>query len=343
MRRGLSLFVVVTAGCFSPSVTPDSESDAGSSGTSSESATDGTSSDATSPPNPTGDTESTESATTTGSEPETDSAAESETGSETDSGCENDPCPAGALCTEEGGGFACDCSQGGEGPDCDVLPVCGNGVVERGEDCDDQEETLTCSGSCVSCDEPQPVALTDQELGACNEGAQSDCREGWGYFGNTAIQGFQVSTDGTLESIQLRLSTDDPSSLMHVALVDGGTSPSFPSGASQQDLVNAVLATTSASGLTTAAWVEFDFSAEDIELDVTHHYFIWQRMLPPLPTDPQDRSRWNLWASPEVPDPYPGGRSYYCPSGQPCDAQLQHWDFAFRVELTPAPPLCEAS
>ncbi|MBV1859578.1 MAG: hypothetical protein KUG77_14285 [Nannocystaceae bacterium] len=256
--------------------------------------------------------------------------------------CAPSPCPAGAECTLDGpDGFVCDCTQGGSGRSCDLLPECGNGLVEHGEECD-EDVSPTCSASCIACVPPVPQALINQELAACFEGSQSDCRAGWAYNGNSSIQAFQVTTEGHLETIELNISNDDPSAEMTVHLVDGGADSNFPSGASNAELVNATLGLAVANGLQDTSWVAFDFSDEAIDLDPTHHYFIWQRQVAPLPSNLADRFRWNLWTSPEVPDPYPAGRSFFCPANQGCSSQPLHWDFAFRVEMTPAPPLCGA-
>lgn len=349
IRRCPFALLLLAGGCFSPPDKADLDSATESTSTG---ADDGSSSGSSDP-------ESTSSAGSSGNEttpdpsasttddptgdPSTTDATDTEdTGdTETPEACADSPCPMGAACiADEQDGFTCDCTQGGSGADCDIVPECGNGVVEQGEDCD-EDVSPTCSASCVSCDPPAPQALIEQELAACSPGAQSDCREGWAFMGNSSIQAFQVGSPGQLEAVQLYISNDDPSVEMTVHLVDGGTNPNFPSGASNQDLTNASLGVSAANGSQNAAWVEFDFSSQDLELDPTHYYYIWQRQVAPLPADSSDRFRWNLWASPEVPDPYATGRSFFCPANDGCSSQPQHWDFAFRVELTPAPPLCE--
>lgn len=339
MRCCLLFAVVLVNGCFSPGANTSSERNTDDSGSTGESTGDGRTmtvgGSTTETPTTTGTQDS--SSTTT-----TASVAESSSG-EASNPCEPDPCPIDARCVPDVRlGFVCDCTQGGTGAGCDVLPQCGNGVLENGEQCDEQEATPQCSESCESCDPPEPSSLIDQELAACVDGPQSDCRAGWAYFGNSSVQGVQVSSPGMLETISLHILNDAPDqALMHVYFLDGGSNPNFPSGASQQDLVNASLGSATAVGSTVPSWVDFDFEDEGIELDPTHHYFIWQRQLPPLPADPQDRFRWNLWASPEFPDPYAGGRSFFCPGGDTCSSQVQHWDFAFRLEMLPEVPLCE--
>ena len=295
-----------------------------------------TSNDATGPTSPSSTSE-------TGPDPDpgtgTTTTASDETGSP--EACESMPCPEGADCISNGDeGYLCDCTQAGSGDGCDLLPECGNRVIEQGEGCD-EDVSPTCSAECTSCELPTPQALIDQELAPCFEGAQTDCRAGWAMTnGQSSVQGFRVSTAGRLENIELYISNDDPSVAMTVQVLDGGNNPNFPTGASNQELANSSIATAAANGSQTAAWVEFDFSGDEVELDPSHYYFIWQRMVEPYPADSSDRFRWNLWASPEVADPYTDGRSFFCPPIDGCASQLQHWDYAFRVELTPAPPLC---
>lgn len=222
-------------------------------------------------------------------------------------------------------------------------PVCGNGVTEPGEACDLGEATPECSLECTACEPPTPTSVLDQQTPVCEGGAYSDCRDGWSMAnGQSGLQGVRVSQGGTLESVALYVANEAIATTVHtVQLVDGGNSPLFPVGATAETLEAAVVATATASGTAEFEWVEFDFTDAQVQLAPDRDYFLWLRMSAPFPDDPNLRLRWNLFASPEVVDPYPGGRSFFCAPDTPCDTQLMHWDFAFRVRLVPDPPLCE--
>ncbi|MBK6923216.1 MAG: hypothetical protein IPH07_37855 [Deltaproteobacteria bacterium] len=222
-------------------------------------------------------------------------------------------------------------------------PVCGNGVPEPGEACDLGEATPECSLRCTACEPPSPTSVLDQQLTVCEGGAYSDCRDSWSMAnGQSGLQGVRVSQSGTLDSIALYVANEAIATTVHtVQLVDGGNSPLFPVGATTEMLEAAVVATATATGTAEFGWVDFDFADAQVQLDPDRDYFIWLRMLAPFPDDANLRLRWNLFASPELTDPYAGGQSFFCSPGAPCDTNLSYWDFAFRLRLVPDPPLCE--
>lgn len=223
-------------------------------------------------------------------------------------------------------------------------PVCGNGIPEPGEACDLGEATPECSLACTACEPPAPTSVLDQQIPVCEGGAYSDCRDGWSMAnGQSGLQGVRVSQSGTLGRVELYVANEAvATTMLTVQIVDGGgNAPLFPVGATPEMLETAVVATATAPGTTDFGWVAFDFADAEVHLVPDRDYFLWLRMMAPFPDDPNLRLRWNLFASPEVVDPYTGGRSFFCAPGVPCDTQLSHWDFAFRVRLLPDPPLCE--
>ncbi|MBL4683258.1 MAG: hypothetical protein JKY37_01605 [Nannocystaceae bacterium] len=220
--------------------------------------------------------------------------------------------------------------------------MCGNGLVEPGESCDDGEITASCSAECTTCEPVTPSAVTDQELAPCV--AASGCEQNWiTKAGQSVAQGFQVSQTGTLDTIQLYLrNTASDTSDLTLELVDGGSEPLFPSGLTPTQMDNNVIGSATVNGQEgDPQWEVFDFSNQDIELDPRHHYFIWLRMHPPHPAD-NGRGLWETLAGvPGLPDPFPGGRQFLClPEGGPCQVDPLSFDAVFRVRLHPAPPLC---
>lgn len=218
--------------------------------------------------------------------------------------------------------------------------VCPNGEVEDDEECDDGEATVTCSLDCTSCVAPSPVTVVDQELGFCT----SSCLEGWVGNGQTVAQQFRVAQTGRLSSVELYVmnyaaGTND----ITLELVDAGTIENLLAGATPSEIESYVVATSTIEGSSSAfAWERFDFSSEDVVLDPNNYYFLWLRMLPPYPSDTSTNIRWNLWNDSSVEDPYPTGRAYFCPPESACQLEPQpFFDYAFRIRLTPPPPLCE--
>ncbi|MCA9656883.1 MAG: DUF4215 domain-containing protein [Myxococcales bacterium] len=136
------LALSVAAGCGDDSVSTASDTDATTTTTTDTTTTTGTS---TTDPSTTADTSTT---TTGGSESDSDTTTDTTT-SETTGGCtpgtENCPCDAGA----------CDAPLVCEADVCVTPPPieCGNGVMERGEECDDGDangDTMACKSDCTT-------------------------------------------------------------------------------------------------------------------------------------------------------------------------------------------------
>jgi hypothetical protein len=221
-------------------------------------------------------------------------------------------------------------------------PSCGDAVLDPGEACDEGQATPTCSADCASCT-PDTSPAVNQQLGVCVEGPSSDCRDGWSMAnGQSGIQAFVPDVDGTLSTVELHVMNEAvATTVMTLYVLDGGDDALFPVGATFEELEASFVAGAAAIGSAEFEWVEFDFGDQAPALETGKNYYLWLVMPEPFPADEQLRIRWNLWASPEVPDPYDGGRSFFCPSPLECDSQLEHWDFAFRTYVSPAPPLCE--
>lgn len=218
--------------------------------------------------------------------------------------------------------------------------TCPNGEVEGDEECDDGEATVACSANCTSCVPPSPMTVVDQELGFCT----SACVEGWVGNGQTVAQQFRVSQSGALASVELYVvnhAAEDND--IHLQLVDAGASANLLSGRTPAEIEPYVVGTATVQGSSSGfAWERFDFSSQDITLDPSKHYVLWLSMLPTETTHSSVNVRWNLWDDATFADPYPDGRPYFCPPESPCQLEPQpHFDYAFRVRLTPPVPLCE--
>lgn len=153
-----------------------------------------------------------------------------------------------------------------------------------------------------------------------------------------------MSQPGTLSRIDVYvLNQAAATTPVTVQLVDAGNDANLFSGASPDELETEVIGEAVAAGQTSYSWVQLDFSDQEIQLDPDRYYFIWLRMFPPFPADPDLLIRWNMWNDMTVTDPYPGGIAFWCPgSTDTCQAEVQQYrDYAFRVRLTPEPPLCE--
>lgn len=90
--------------------------------------------------------------------------------------CQNNPCGANATCTNEVGGYRCDCDAGytGDGVTCRELNVCGDGILEGTEQCDagaqtGQSCTAPYNGTCSWCASDCSGVITEQG-GTCGDG-----------------------------------------------------------------------------------------------------------------------------------------------------------------------------
>jgi len=80
-----------------------------------------------------------------------------------------DNCDINASCTNTSGSFSCACAAGyiGDGTTCSLGDVCGNGVLESGEDCDDGNDS---GGDCCSptCEIEVAGAVCREAVGSCD-------------------------------------------------------------------------------------------------------------------------------------------------------------------------------
>jgi hypothetical protein len=317
--------LLVLSGCFSPNEKNDLE----------ESSTGGD-------PMSDGGTENPMLGTSSGGPPAGESSSAAQSTGETE---ETGPTSSGTTGDGPSGEDSSSEASGGEttSGSTGAPSECGNSIVEVGEDCDDGMVTPSCSADCTACMPSSPEPLVDQSVGRCLSTSYPDCRNTTSRAnGQSNIQAFEAGTEGTLESISLyALNEAVASSNITVQILDGGANALLPSGLTQGEAEDYIVGEAVAPGTTSYGWVDFDFSDQDIEIVPGSHYFIWVRLLPPLPSDSQQFVRWDAYGPNTGTDVYPDGRAFFCPPNQTCDALASAWKFAFRASVTPTPPLCE--
>ena len=236
-----------------------------------------------------------------------------------------------------------DTTTGTSSTETGVQMECGNQVIEGGEECDDGEATPTCSATCSACEKPPEETIVDQSVGRCLPNSYPDCGDTWSMAnGQSNIQAFQVDNAGILDSVSIyALNEAVASSVITVQILDGGANALLPSGLTSAELASSVVGEATAAGEVSYSWVDFDLSGEGIEVVPGDNYFIWVRLLPPLPSNSQQRIRWDRYGANTGTDVYPEGRAFFCPAGVECDALAPAWKFPFSASVTLAPPLCE--